>query len=73
MKVLTREHSLKMGRIISYLEDSEINANELTIQDPIIKPNGDIHVCVYSIDNFNYYNFCIDTHNEITLLERNEE
>lgn len=59
MKILTREHSLEMGIMISEFENSLVHANELTIQNPIISPNGMVNVCVLNIDTSNSYMFKI--------------
>lgn len=72
MKILTREHSLEMARLIAELHNGKINANELTIQDPIVYPNGTVEVWVLNIDSFMFYRFNLENDDTMYLQEHGE-
>ncbi len=69
MKILTREHSLEMARIIAETEGEIVNSNELTIQDPQVFPTGQIEVYVLNIDSFKFYRFFLENDDNIYLRE----
>lgn len=72
MKILTREHSLNMARLIAAHEGKTIDANELTIENPIVRHNGVVEITVYNIDSFETYDFLLYNTDEIELVRVGE-
>lgn len=72
MKILTREHSLEMAKMIAEHENCTISANELTIENPKVHKDGTVEVTVYNIDSFEMYDFILHNNDEMELFKVGE-